>query len=75
MLLMTKEDFDKTSGWDEDFKIVFPGMVFVSRICDRLGIGIYCTPEVNIIHFGARTVNKEREIEECGFLHSKGYIQ
>lgn len=75
MLLMTREDFLKTPGWDEDFKIVFPGRVFVHFICDSLGIGLYCTPEVNIIHFGARTVDPKLNEIEGALLHTKGYIK
>ena len=71
LLLMKTEFFKSTPGFDEAFKIIFPGMVFVRYICN---CDLYCTPEVNMIHFGARDQDPKLIMEEQPFLYSHGYL-
>lgn len=84
LLLMRKKDFDKTGGWDEDFKFIYSGNVFVRYICqDKYKLRLQCTPAVIITHLGqffdirqpypkryAEAIKKENRL-----LHEKGYIK
>lgn len=79
LLLMKKSDFLKTGGWDENFKSIFPGLVFVRFICGKYGIGLHATPEVIITHLGRRSDEEEpyRTLYsvESVLLHTRGYVQ
>lgn len=70
LLVVKTEDFLKTKGWDEDFKIIYPGKVFVDYIIG----GAYCTPSVTIIHLGARLQDQKLVDQEGALLHARGYI-
>lgn len=79
MNLMRRKDYDKTPGWDEDFKIRFPETVFITKICqDRHGLRIISTPEVIITHIcGLITKGRDEhnriEGEEAALMYKKKY--
>ena len=58
MILMTKEAFKKTGGWDERFKTIYQDVPM------RMRIGSFvCTNQVIITHIGAVSYSVSEEVE------------
>lgn len=59
MVMMSKEDFRKTGGWDERFKAIYQEVPFRSRFKKPF----FCTGKCIITHIGCGTVYADDERE------------
>lgn len=85
LLLITRKAFDKTKGWDKDFKVIYPGYTFVNSCQNKYGLNFQCIPDVTITHLGQLidtgnpgyiTPRYKKLIQrENRLLHEKGYIK
>lgn len=75
LILITREAFEKTGGWDEKFKSVYHDLAFRKRI-SRAGLRIWCTNQVIVTHLSGVTTffsskfNKNYS-EEGDILHKR----
>jgi hypothetical protein len=54
LILITREAFERTGGWDEKFKSVYHDLAFRKRM-GRTGVSAWCTNQVIVTHLGGVT--------------------
>jgi len=58
--MMSKENYIKCGGWDEDFKSVYQDAAFISKK-NNANLRMYCTTDTIITHLGSVTYAKYGE--------------
>lgn len=70
MIIMTKETFEKTGGWDERFKQIYQDLAFRLRFPEKY----ICTNKCIITHLGGGTMYASKQSEKEGYCIEAPFI-